>query len=315
MVSEESPGIFRIPVPLPGSPLKAVNAWLVRGTDRSLLIDNGFNSSECELTLLQAFRDLDIDQNSLDFFITHLHSDHCGLTHRLISPESRIYCGRTDGERINAFIKDPGLWPRSLRSLLNYGFPPDELEELCQSHPGKVYASREELAFIWTYEGDELRYGDYCLKVMDCPGHTPGHQVLYEENYNFLISGDHILADISPNITIWEGMRDPLGTYLESLEKILALGVDKIFPGHRNVILDGKSRIRELQQHHKDRLAEILSILADKADASAWEIASRMKWKLHGTWENFPVAQKCFALSEAAAHLEHLEILGKLPKA
>lgn len=312
MPDEVRPGIFRIAVPLPKSPLKAVNSWLVRGADRSLLIDNGFNTAECEEALLLAFRELGMEADELDFFITHLHSDHCGLTHRLVGPKARIYCSRTDGERINAFIKDPGLWPRSLRHLLEYGFPQEELEELCRSHPGKVFASREELNFTWLEEGDRLSYGDYCLQVLDCPGHTPGHQVLYEERCNFLFSGDHILGDISPNITIWEGMRDPLGTYLLSLEKILALGVERIFPGHRGVILDVNARIGELQKHHKERLEEVLGIWAARPGASAWEIARRMKWKIRGDWDNFPPAQKCFALSETAAHLDHLRSRGTI---
>ena len=36
------PGLYRIPVPLPGNPLKELNAYLLRGNERSILIDTGF---------------------------------------------------------------------------------------------------------------------------------------------------------------------------------------------------------------------------------------------------------------------------------
>ena len=37
-----SEGLYRIPVPLPGNPLRELNSYLLRGRERSLLIDTGF---------------------------------------------------------------------------------------------------------------------------------------------------------------------------------------------------------------------------------------------------------------------------------
>ena len=34
-----SEGLYRIPVPLPGNPLRELNSYLLRGRERSLLID------------------------------------------------------------------------------------------------------------------------------------------------------------------------------------------------------------------------------------------------------------------------------------
>ena len=36
-----SEGLYRIPVPLPGNPLRELNSYLLRGRERSLLIDTG----------------------------------------------------------------------------------------------------------------------------------------------------------------------------------------------------------------------------------------------------------------------------------
>lgn len=310
MISEEAPGLFRIQAPLPGSPLKAVNAWLVRGPERSLLVDNGFNLPETESALLDALSALGVDRRRLDFFLTHLHSDHCGLTPRLADAESRLFCGRRDGERINAFIADADLWPRNLAALADLGFPARDVELLAACHPGRAHAAREVMDFIWTREGDELAYGLYRFRIVDVPGHTPGHQALHEPERGILICGDHILAGITPNVTRWEGVEDSLGDYLASLRKVERLDVALCLPGHRDIITDPRARIRELERHHEARLDELRAILAKKPGASAWEAAREMRWKLRGSWEGFPVAQKCFAVSEAAAHMDHLRLLG-----
>ena len=40
MVTQVAPNLYRIPVPLPGNPLKNLNAYLIRG-HRNLLVDTG----------------------------------------------------------------------------------------------------------------------------------------------------------------------------------------------------------------------------------------------------------------------------------
>jgi hypothetical protein len=46
MPDEVFPDIFRIPIPLPRNPLRAINTYLIRGRDRSLLVDTGMNRPE-----------------------------------------------------------------------------------------------------------------------------------------------------------------------------------------------------------------------------------------------------------------------------
>ena len=44
-------GLYRIPVPLPGNPLRELNAYLIRGRERSLLVDTGFRQEPCRRAL------------------------------------------------------------------------------------------------------------------------------------------------------------------------------------------------------------------------------------------------------------------------
>lgn len=314
MYQEVLPGFFRIMVPLPGNPLKELNAWLVKGKKRHLLVDNGFNMLASEEALKASLAALEVEADALDFFITHLHSDHNGLTHKLAAPGSTIYSGKIDGEKINNFITQPELWKQSMSNLAKHGFPQPELDELLKNHPGKIYANNQPLNFTYIEDGERLEYGNYVFKVVATPGHTPGHQLLHEERGNFLISGDHILGSITPNITCWDGVADSLGDYLSSLDKTDALGAVKSCPGHRAIVENTHARIEELRAHHKKRLAEAFGIVGKLKNACAWDVASRMSWNLRGSWPEYHAAQKCFAVGEAVAHLDHLSALGEIAK-
>lgn len=202
--------------------------------------------SASEEALRSTLAELHVDYACLDFFITHLHSDHNGLTSKLKSSASRVYCGRTDGEKINAFIRNAHLWTAMMLELRHHGFPQAALEELVASHPGKIYAGTEPLEFTFVEEGDILSCGSCNFRVLSVPGHTPGHMALYEERQEFLLAGDHILGSITPNITSWEGVSDSLGDYLASLAKVAALPVRVCFPGHRAVVGDTRKRIAAL---------------------------------------------------------------------
>jgi glyoxylase-like metal-dependent hydrolase (beta-lactamase superfamily II) len=139
-----------------------------------------------------------------------------------------------------------------------------------------------------------------------------GHICLYESDKKILISGDHILIDITPNIQCWSDDQNPLKSYLESLDKVYQLEVDLALPGHRRLIKNHKQRIEELKNHHNNRLDEVLSILA-QAPMSAYQIASLMTWDIVcESWDQFPVAQKWFATGEALSHLKYLEEEGKV---
>ncbi len=161
-------------------------------------------------------------------------------------------------------------------------------------------------------EGDSIEVGDYSFRCIETPGHSPGHMCLYEAKKKILVSGDHILFDITPNITFWIEQDNSLKEYLASLEKVYALDVNLVLPGHRNILNDHKRRITELQEHHKNRLNEVLSALED-GDKTAWEVARYITWDIDiSSWELFPAVQKFFAIGETIAHLDYLETDGSI---
>ena len=127
-----------------------------------------------------------------------------------------------------------------------------------------------------------------------------------------MLLGDHVLFDITPNITDWWDVPDSLGDYLRSLDKLEAYPVTLPLPGHRQAG-DMKLRIRQLKEHHKKRLADCLRIVRELQHDPVkkpclYDITGCMKWKIHcDGWDDFPPAQRWFALGECFAHLDHLK--------
>ena len=313
MIDTIRPGLHRIEVPIPRSPLKAINSYVLTSRDRNLVIDTGMRRPECEQALRAGLEELAVDLSVTDFFITHLHADHLGLVGELATDTSRVFFNRPDGELIEAGIQDPGVWYEPVIDRARKGgFSDEEIEEALRRHPGLRFSPTSYPDFVFVDDGDELEIGDYRFVVVATPGHTPGHLCLYEPGLKILMSGDHVLGDITPNITMWRENDDSLGDYLESLEKVAKLDVELALPGHRTAIEDCRGRIAELKEHHRRRLAEVMAILADRS-ATAYEVASKMTWDIVAkSWEDFPVVQKWFAVSEAAAHLYYLERRGKI---
>lgn len=310
-MEEIRPNLFRLEIPLPDSPLKYLNSYVLKSHERNLIVDTGLNRKECLVAIQAGLKQLDIDIAKTDFFITHLHADHFGLVARLAVDSSRIFFNRPDAELIESW---EGFEP-----MINFagdnGFPKDELRAALEAHPGHKFGS------AWTPElnilkdGEMISIGDYHFECIETPGHTLGHTCLYEASKKIFIAGDHILDDITPNIQCWGENQNPLKAYLQSLDKVARLHVDIVLPGHRRLFAHHHRRIEELKEHHRLRLEEVLKILENGVPQSAFGVASQMKWDIKcDAWEAFPVAQRWFATGEAVAHLRFLEEEGALTR-
>jgi glyoxylase-like metal-dependent hydrolase (beta-lactamase superfamily II) len=303
MIEEIFTNLYRIEIPLPESPLRAVNSYVIKGLERNLIIDTGWNQDECMNVMLAGLRELGVDIKKTDFFITHSHSDHLGLVSTLAPETSKIFFNRPDADRVNSGIR--------LNEFVRYarlnGFPEDELQASLRGHPGFKYRSKVRLDFHILKEGDTISIGDYLFRCVETPGHSWGHMCLYEPNKRIFVAGDHILNDITPNIQLWSDDRNPLKEYLASLDKVYGLDIELVLPGHRSIFRNCKERIQELKYHHQERLDEIISIL-EKGSQNAFQIASQMSWEIvYDSWDLFPVTQKWFAIGEAISHLKYLE--------
>ena len=308
MTEEILPNLFRIQMPLPENPLKYLNSYVIMGAKGNVIIDTGLNRKECLAAMQTGLHELNVNLKETDFFITHLHADHFGLVSNLATPTSTIYFNRPDAE----ILKMEGRWDTMIHYAGQNGFPKDALSRALKSHPAYKFHSKviPELRILG--DNDTISIGDYAFQCIATPGHTKGHTCLYEPIKKILISGDHILNDITPTIQCWSDQGDPLRDYLASLNKVYKLDVALVLPGHRRIFRNHRERIAELKKHHRNRAKEVLEILKN-GPMHAFHIASEMTWDMsYESWEQFPVTQKWFATGEAIAHVRYLERKGLL---
>lgn len=223
MIQEIVHGVYQIKVPLPENPLKALNSYLIKGAKRSLLVDTGFNWPECKEAQLQAMEELGVDWADVDFFLTHMHGDHSGLVYELAKKNSTVYCSEIDADILRKSITTT-YWEMSDAFYIKNGSPQKDIKK--QGDNNLDWISGVDLNFTYVQDGNILPVGDYHLTCIATPGHSPGHMCLYEPDHKFLISGDHILATITSNITSWGAKDDYLGLYLDSLDKVSKLDIN-----------------------------------------------------------------------------------------
>ena len=296
--------IYCFPIVLPDNPLKWLNCYVITGGegDRSLLIDTGFNRPECLEALLRGMDELGLKAENTDIFLSHVHSDHTGNAGILAGMGCRVLISSIDKE-----LMFDARWAERLPLFKSEGMPDNLIDEVLSNNPGMLYAPKNFDA-AELQDGDTLYYGGYELRCIHTPGHTPGHMCLYDERVKLLFSGDHILFDISPNICIWRGFHDPVGTYMKSLEDISKLDVDLCLPSHRSRgEISVSERASALIEHHKRRLDETEKLIEGNPGINAYDLAGKMSWRIRArNWEDFPAAQKNFALLETLAHIEYL---------
>jgi glyoxylase-like metal-dependent hydrolase (beta-lactamase superfamily II) len=126
-----------------------------------------------------------------------------------------------------------------------------------------------------------------------------------------LLTGDHLLPRISPNIGVRRGVEgDPLKDYLASLATMSDFADVEALPAHEYRFRDVPGRAAELIAHHDDRSAELLAVVARLGTATAWAIAAELTWSRG--WAALHGFLRRMALAETIAHLYYLRGRGAL---
>jgi glyoxylase-like metal-dependent hydrolase (beta-lactamase superfamily II) len=297
---EVFPGIHLLELPLPFS-LGLVNVYLVQLEAGYLLIDCGMQTDACFQALTRALEGLGLEFKDIRrILLTHIHPDHMGLAPKLVALTGAPLDLHWADNQLLAELADPERHRASLRQVLATAGVSPEMRALVEASTLEIQPSFQRLTPDRLLSGGEFfatRNG--CLEVLWTPGHSPGHICLYDRARRVLISGDHILEHISPNIG-WQSGRDALGEFLSSLDRIAALEVDLILPSHGAPFSGHREWVRKTQEHHAERCARIVA-LVDGGARTAHQIAEQL-WN-----RSLSPFHYRFAIFEVLAHLEYLE--------
>lgn len=304
---EVMPGIHQLKVPIPNNPLGYVLPYLIEDDHGYVMFDSGWNAPEAYGALMSQLMALGVALKELKKVVyTHVHPDHYGLAGRLKGDcDAEMVLGAPERGFIETRYRHPGpLLDRMAEWLRRNGVPDRQEPEMSQaSMYVRQYVSIAEPDSVLE-GGETLKIGRYEFQVIWTPGHSPGHMCFYDRKRRVILTGDHVLPTISPNVSVHpEQQENPLAQYLSSLRKIKDFDVDEVFPAHEYEFKDLKGRIEQLEQHHADRLEEMLRGMGGRA-CSAFEVAAYATW-VTGKFEDFSPWMQRAAMGETLAHLEY----------
>jgi len=312
------PGVFWLKIPIPDVELGQLNAYLIKAGQESLLIDTGWNLEESYQALCQQLIQAAAPLSNLKYLvITHTHPDHFGLVHRIAGEtNAELILHKLELDFINANSNHQGSRFEILNGwMAANGLPEDERLALQRFPLADMGLQTVKMRQRIIEGGEHLTIGDFDLELIWTPGHTPGHICIYEKNQGLLFSGDHVLEEITPNISVNPfSPRKPLVDYINSLKCVENLPVQLVLPSHGVPFKDLHKRVHELENHHKERLATILQAI-EIEPKTPYQIAQRIPWSKPGThWEDLAPFHKYLAVMETLAHLQLLEDEGSITR-
>lgn len=312
-----TPAVKWIRMALPFA-LDHINLWLLRDEDEDgragwTVVDCCITRDESKAQWEQVFATQLEGLPILRVVVTHMHPDHIGLAHWLCKRwDAPLWISATDfnaahtaslstsgfgGERAASFFAAHGLLDSDaitkVRGRATYY--PSMVPEIPPS-------------FRRLQDDDVLRIGGRAWRCVSGYGHAPEHMSLYCEALKVLISGDMVLPRISTNVSVYhiEPESDPLRLFLQSIDKFTRLPADTLtLPSHGKPFLGLHERVRQLHEHHRERLAEVEQACtrAPQSAADILPVLFKRTLDLH---------QTTFAMGESVAHLHALWFAGRL---
>jgi glyoxylase-like metal-dependent hydrolase (beta-lactamase superfamily II) len=299
---EEAPGVWRIPLPLPGDSLKAVNVYAVADGDRLVMVDGGWSLDGNAELLAEALRPVGFAPADIrEFLVTHVHRDHYTLAVALRRVHgSRVGLGAGEQACLDAFYAVT-VHP-DVAALYEAGAV--ELSRMLAEWHGQRDLTDYEYPDRWLADGIDIPLQARTLRVIATPGHTRGHVVFHDPDAGVLFAGDHVLPHITPSIGI-ELARppSPLRDYLDSLRTVRALPDALLLPAHGPVAPSVHVRVDELLVHHEQRLAAMFAAVEAGA-ATAYDVALAIGWtRRNRRFGELDMFNQMLAVHESVAHL------------
>ena len=307
-----APGVFRIPLPLPGDGLRAVNVYALPAADGITLVDSGMSRTASWEALQTGLRQAGAELGDVRrVLVTHIHRDHFGQASAVRRASgAAVLLGRGEKPSLE-YILDETVGDRRAPwvARLRRNGAAELIAELAQAFQSPPESEGLwELPDRWTDDGEVIDVGQRALVGIETPGHTRGHMAFMDPAARLLFAGDHVLPHITPSIgfepPISEGL--PLADFLLSLVKVRDLAIDTVLPAHGPPFSGLAARVDQLLAHHASRLEASRAALSGGA-RTAFEVAQVLPWtRRDRRYDELDGFNRQLAVQETAAHLDLL---------
>ncbi len=295
-----------LPVPTPFA-VGRVNCYLI-DDDPLTLVDSGPNSGTSLTALEAALAEHGRRVEDLErIVVTHQHIDHIGLVDILAQRSGAEVCAldllapwlACYGEGMEA----DDAYAEAI--MARHGIPQDVRFALrAVSAQFRAWGASATVTRALA-DGGELGFANRTWRVHHRPGHSPSDTVFHDEARAELIGGDHLIKHISSNPLIARPLGDEPGDrpqalriYLDSLAATRAMTLERVLPGHGEIVTDHVALIDERIRLHTRRADKLHGLIAERP-RSAYELAQAM-------WGNVAVTQAYLTLSEVLGHTDLL---------
>lgn len=258
---------FRLELPT-GLQVGTVNAYLFTKPE-PILVDTGIKHDECWLALEEGLAQHGLAVADISrVIITHAHVDHHGQAGAILAKsDAEVWISNMGApwlEERSEFLEQRHNFYRDF-FLPSIGLPPETIEMVLagfknlseQSHP--IPASH---IHGFSLDGT-LQMGGRPWEVLHTPGHATMQTCFYDPLNRLLLSADMLLATTptpvveSPPDGSWDRV-PALPLFLQSLDKIKALEIDVVLPGHGRSFGDHRAVIRRQRDRIYKRKGECL---------------------------------------------------------
>jgi glyoxylase-like metal-dependent hydrolase (beta-lactamase superfamily II) len=314
--AEVAPGVFRLVLPLGIHGISSVNGYLLEDASGDTLVDCGIavaaesstGADDGTSVLAKALAECGSSFDRLQrLVVTHAHIDHYGLAGEVVARSDADLWMHVETNRDLRKYEDPtSAVERRTAMLADHGLYGEVLEAASTGLRSWIPVMPSIGRPTTVLEGGErFAAGDRSWQVVPTPGHSPGHVCLWSVADRLLCSGDHLLKNISPPVTFERGFeRDPMGSYLMSLETVQRLAPALVLPGHGDVFADGAARAATIEKGKRRRLEQVLELITVTAGSTVNDLTAELfRVRLTG-------AQMHFAVAEVLAYLAYWEMRG-----
>jgi glyoxylase-like metal-dependent hydrolase (beta-lactamase superfamily II) len=311
--AEVADGVYRLALPLGIHGVPTVSAYLLRGADGDTLVDCGIAAGvdggdpgpDGTAAVSAGLAAVGSSLERLErLVVTHAHIDHFGLAGEVVRRSGgELWMHRRTDLDLDKYAEPDEAVDRRMLMLADHGLYGPELTESSEGlldwlpvMPSVGRPSR-------LLEGGELfAAGGRTWEVVHTPGHSPGHVCLWNADERLLCSGDHLLQVVSPPVTFERGFEpDPMGSYLESLDRVRDLGPDLVLPGHGTPFRDGARRAEAIAAGKRKRLTQVRELVESRPRTVA-----ELTAELFGA-APLSGAQRHFVIAEILAYLAYHE--------
>ena len=302
---------YRITLPMPFR-LRHVHVYIVIHDSGIALFDTGINMADTFTKLGESLHAIGRSVTDIDrIYITHYHADHCGIAGGIKKASGAIIHTSAIGKMTRQHHNNHDAVASHVTSFyLRHGLSADVINHLL-----KLIRNFRRATIPYDIDrclsaGNLYTLGDRSFEILPTPGHTRDHICYYFRDEGILLSGDHVLPDITPNLSpdLFNPDFRPLKSFLHALDGVKGLPVARVWPAHGDAFADLDARIEEIKAHHQERSEAILHALG-----SGPQNAFQLSMTVFGT--DLPEFDKILALNETYVHLVELKREGKIEEA